>query len=708
MGPDNYQQAWKAHSAQMRIKFDPDLLLIELHNERRKQRVLQFWIGCFLLGIAVLSVAPDSYTSSFRVWTSLAWYSSPFFFIFSFLVIGGIWGLWMSQQPVIDKTAALQNGRSTDGVLNEMQKDLRFNEVGERWITWGIVVGVSFSSILSWVGSGARLSDLWSWKQGPFYWIAGWGIVTSLWQLYRKRVPNRNSDESELENSNGSLFHCTKASLRQLDSGYEGAINLWFGLFATTVFCGLFFYSLSGNRTWPMIASCAAMMSGMYYLLALLIVWVCEPKRQRFLTLLRSLNDETINEGGRTVDADIERSNQLVAKLKRFQFGSLVLTVAALLMILVFSVSAMAWQRARLTRTAVSVEDTKSFKERIHEFMETAKRKTGFSGVVVVAKKGEPIYQGSFGYSHLDTKTPNTVDTPFRIASLSKQFTAAAILSLEAEGKLSIDDPIHKYLPEFAVEPYRAITLHQLMTHTSGLPRVPEDFALRSKWSAMSRAATPVYEYVKLAVQVPLKFTPGQGYEYSNFGYRILAAVITRVTGQEYADFMDERLFKPLKLKHTGVARITHPTAEADVAEELRFVSLDRKTNEPRLASAKSDRNYGAGYGSGGIYASANDLLRWDRVLADNSFLSKDQTAKLFQPLKENYACGWIVKESGLDSRLYQTHSGVNEGYFSRMMRVPEDDLVIIALGNLSTNDQIDEVLEQLFRLCRSLPYQEP
>ena len=89
-----------------------------------------------------------------------------------------------------------------------------------------------------------------------------------------------------------------------------------------------------------------------------------------------------------------------------------------------------------------------------------------------MARGGQPVYEGAFGFSHLESKAPNTLDTPFRIASLSKQFTAAAIFRLEAQGKLNIDDPVHQYLPEFAESPYRDITIHHLLTHTSGLPRI--------------------------------------------------------------------------------------------------------------------------------------------------------------------------------------------------------------------------------------------
>jgi CubicO group peptidase (beta-lactamase class C family) len=355
----------------------------------------------------------------------------------------------------------------------------------------------------------------------------------------------------------------------------------------------------------------------------------------------------------------------------------------------------------------VPIDDATNFRGRINEFLTAARTKAGFSGAVLVARGGKPVYEGAFGFSHLESKVPNTLDTPFRIASLSKQFTAAAIFRLEAQGKLKIDDPVHKYLDEFAKAPYRDITIHHLLTHTSGLPRIAMGFVGPVRWYNMSKGATPVDDYVRLAVKQRLEFEPGAEYEYSNFGFRVLAALIGRVTGREYADYMEQEVFQPLGMKNSGVARITRPPSEARIAEGLTFRRLDR-TGEPLYANGEGGRNYGAGYGSGGIYTTANDLLRWDRALAGDDFLSASQKKRLFQPIHDYYACGWIVKKSGLDGRLYQMHGGGNEGFFSRMMRVPEDDLVIIALGNVDGTDALDEAIEQLFRLCRSLPYQDP
>jgi CubicO group peptidase (beta-lactamase class C family) len=359
-----------------------------------------------------------------------------------------------------------------------------------------------------------------------------------------------------------------------------------------------------------------------------------------------------------------------------------------------------------VTRPAVPIDDATLFRARIDEFLNAARTKAGFSGAVIVARGGQPVYQGAFGFSHLESKAPNALDTPFRIASLSKQFTAAAIFRLEAHGELSIDDPVHRHLPEFAELPYREITIHHLLTHTSGLPRSPEAILGSRRWNAMSRAATPVDDYVRLAVQMPLKFEPGTDCEYSNFGYRVLSALIARVSGRDYADFMEQEVFRPLGMKDSGVARVTRPPSESRIAEGLSLQRLD-PARQPLFANGEEGRNFGAGYGSGGIYSSASDLLLWDRVLAGDAFLSVSQKTRLFQPIHGNYACGWVVKRSDLDGRLYQMHNGANQGFFSQMMRIPENDLVIIAVGNVEATPAIDEVLEQLFRLCRSMPYQD-
>jgi CubicO group peptidase (beta-lactamase class C family) len=357
-------------------------------------------------------------------------------------------------------------------------------------------------------------------------------------------------------------------------------------------------------------------------------------------------------------------------------------------------------------REAVSLADATAFRAVANSFMDATVRETGFSGVVVLAKGGEIIFQRSCGFASLDPAVSNTLDTPFRIASLTKQFTAAAILHLEQSGRLSTADPVCKHLNAFCKEHNRDITIHHLLSHTSGLPRIPVKAAGRARWKTMARAPTPLNDYVALASEAQLLFEPGTEFKYSNFGYRVLSAVIVAVTGMPYAEFMDREVFGALALRDTGVARLESTVRESKIADAL--VCLTPGRGAKGYMKARLNRNFGAGYGSGGVFTTANDLLKWDRILAQDTFLDAKHKARLFRPVLDNYACGWSVKQSGLDGKTYHVHNGSNEGYMSRMMRVPEDDLVIIGLANIRRSDELSQAFKQFFQLCRSLPYREP
>ncbi|MFK8111596.1 MAG: serine hydrolase domain-containing protein, partial [Rubripirellula sp.] len=269
-----------------------------------------------------------------------------------------------------------------------------------------------------------------------------------------------------------------------------------------------------------------------------------------------------------------------------------------------------------------------------------------------------------------------------------------------------IDDPVHHYLTEFAKPPYAKITIHHLMTHTSGLPRTPEGEIGSIQWNSMSKTATPVGNYVRLAVQMPLKSDPGSNYLYSNFGFRVLSALIARVSGMSYADYMEQNIFEPLGMKNTGVARLDQPASESRIAEGLTLESL--QADGPTYSNGERGRNFGTGFGSGGIFASAGDLVKWDRILTGDELLTKAQKKRLFQPVHGNYACGWKVERLPLDERLSHSHSGSNQGFFSKMMRLPEEELVIVIVGNVNASDAMDEVIDQLLRLCCSVPYRNP
>jgi CubicO group peptidase (beta-lactamase class C family) len=588
-----------------------------------------------------------------------------------------------------------------DLLLKEVQRSQRHFRATIFWRDFReVAVGLLMLPLWFYLGSSLSLPWTWYLVVPAIIWVAGFILMD---RIRHKQKPGKPGDP---------LLECVQASLTQLEHQIWLLRNVfWWYLLPFTIAILAFFAQvawLKHNGFWPIILALApnvlfllGLYGFVYYLNQRVVRRDFEPRRQELLTLLASLSDETTGQHALTNSSQSATGSG--RRMLRRSFVVAGLCVVAL--VLVFLAGGLFESGA--DRPAVPIEDAELFRARIDEFLDAARSKTGFSGAVLVARHGQPVYEGAFGFSHLDSQAPNTLDTPFRIASLSKQFTAAAIFRLDAQEKLSIDDPVHRYLPEFAEAPYRDITIHHLLTHTSGLPRSPKNTLDSLRWAAMSKAATPVEDYVRLAAKTPLEFEPGADYQYSNFGYRVLAALIAQVTGREYADYMEEEVFRPLGMNDSGVARVTRPPSEARVAEGLTQWRLPF-ASQPRFANGENGRNYGAGYGSGGIYTSANDLLRWDRVLAGDEFLSDRQKSRLFQPIHGNYACGWIVKKSDLDGRLYQMHNGANEGFFSQMMRLPEDDLVIIAVGNVDDTPALDEALEQLFRLCRSLPYRDP
>jgi CubicO group peptidase (beta-lactamase class C family) len=584
-----------------------------------------------------------------------------------------------------------------DLLLKEVQRNQRdFRAKIFRRDFLEVAVGLVMLPLWFYLGITSSLPWTWYLTVPALIWLVGFFLVD------RTRHPQTPSEPGE------PLLESVKKSLTQVEHQIWLLRNVfWWYLLPPTISIQAFFAhsALLQSGTWlvalgiatPFFAFLVTIYAFMDYINQRAVCVQLEPRRQELLALLASLGDESTEHAAPHSSTSVD-----FARILRRWLVVAVASFVGLLLIML----ANGWFSSGEERPAVPIEDAELFRTRIDEFLTAARTTAGFSGAVLVARGGQPVYEGAFGFSHLDSQAPNTLDTPFRIASLSKQFTAAAIFRLEGQGKLNIDDPVHQYLHEFANEPYRDIKIHHLLTHTSGLPRIAEGIMGAMRWKMMSQTATPVDDYVRLAAETPLEFEPGSDYQYSNFGYRVLAALIGRVTGREYANFMEEEIVQPLGMNDSGVARVTRPPSEARVAEGLApwILPFD---SEPHFIHGENGRNFGAGYGSGGIYTSVNDLARWDRVLAGDEFLSASQKTRLFRPIHDYYACGWIVKKSGLDGRLYQMHNGANEGFFSQMMRIPEDDLVIIAVGNVQKTREIDEVLEQLFRLCRSLPYSE-
>jgi CubicO group peptidase (beta-lactamase class C family) len=290
---------------------------------------------------------------------------------------------------------------------------------------------------------------------------------------------------------------------------------------------------------------------------------------------------------------------------------------------------------------------------------------------VLVARDGALLYQGGFGWADLETKTPVTPDTCFRIGSISKQFTAAAILRLADEGKLALDDPLEKFFPGFPNGP--SITLRHLLNHTSGL------HSYTDKPEFLGRVTQPIAatELVAWIKSDPADFPPGTGFHYNNSGYFLLAQIVAQVSSKPFAQYLQQEFFGPLGMQNTG----TFENAEPPKAAALGYSLEDGKTT-PAL---NWDMSWASG--AGALYSTVGDLFRWNEALFGGKVLKPESFRAMTTPVTlppdvdgMNYGFGLGMSEI---SRLPAiSHSGGLHGWSSDLIRLPQQNFTVIALAN--------------------------
>jgi CubicO group peptidase (beta-lactamase class C family) len=302
----------------------------------------------------------------------------------------------------------------------------------------------------------------------------------------------------------------------------------------------------------------------------------------------------------------------------------------------------------------------------------------GYWGAVLVARDGKPVLAKGYGYADYAGR-PNTPQTLFEIASTSKQVTAAAILRLVEKGKLRLDDPLAKHLPDVP-DDKKAITIRQLLNHTSGMsPRigVPYD-------SPIDRAT-----HARQMLAKPLDSPPGTKFEYCNAAYAILAGLVEVASGESFEAFCKKELFARAGLEDTGFV------GDPD---------LDRSRAAARLDGGRPDASaidwhWGWGYrGMGGVVTTVDDMLAWDRALRKTKVLRRKSVKELYTPAMSGYALGWRVLPTGRGTTKVQ-HSGGVAGFVCQYIRYLEDDVVIVLLSNGKTNlhDVAKKIEETLF-----------
>jgi CubicO group peptidase (beta-lactamase class C family) len=288
---------------------------------------------------------------------------------------------------------------------------------------------------------------------------------------------------------------------------------------------------------------------------------------------------------------------------------------------------------------------------------------------VLVARDGKIVYQGGFGFAGLGKKVPVTAGTKFRIGSVSKQFTAAAVLRLAEEGKLSLADPLEKHYPGFP----KGITLRQLLNHTSGI------HSYTDKPEFLGKVAKPIApeDLIAWFRDDPPDFAAGEGFHYNNSAYFLLGEIVAKVSGKSFATCLDEMFFGPLGMKHTGIYRNASPPPDAAAGYSI----------AEGKATAALDWDMSWAGGAGALYSTVGDLFLWNEALFGGKVLKPASFKDMITPVKlsegvdgMNYGYGLMMSEL---SRLPAIgHGGGLNGWSSDLLRLPDQHCTVVALAN--------------------------
>lgn len=289
-----------------------------------------------------------------------------------------------------------------------------------------------------------------------------------------------------------------------------------------------------------------------------------------------------------------------------------------------------------------------------------------FSGYVYISKKGTVLLDKGYGKADYEKATATTKQTKFDIASLTKQFTAVSIMQLEEKKLLNVNDTIDKYLPSF---PYgNEITIHQLLTHTSGLPQHSTEFDIRK-----FRPSYKNFGKEGKDEKVKLLFKPGDNFEYSNTGYILLGYIIEKLSGKTLDAYFSENIFKPLNMNNTSFR-----DANGRIENLATGYSSEKKE---KVETPWNLTNIGYSLGSAALCSTVEDLLKWESALREQKLISKESYEKIYTPNKNNYGYGWYILKDLEGNRSYE-HYGNASGYRSYILRAVDEDIVAIVLSN--------------------------
>jgi CubicO group peptidase (beta-lactamase class C family) len=331
-----------------------------------------------------------------------------------------------------------------------------------------------------------------------------------------------------------------------------------------------------------------------------------------------------------------------------------------------------------------------SVPQKIDTLLTAFEKQEAFTGSVLVARGGTVLFEKGYGYKNKKENTWNDSNTVFQIGSITKQFTSAIILQLEEKNRLSLQDKLSKYIPDYPNGDQ--ITIEHLLTHTSGVYNYTNDtaFMRRSAFTPISRDSL-----IATFKNKPLDFHPGAQFNYSNSGYILLGYIIEKVTGKSYFQVVRENIFRPLHMDHTGFD--FSGLVSADKAIGYR----PSETGEPAPIVDSS-----VSFAAGAIYTTLGDLYKWDRALYTGNIISPASLQKAFTPHLAKYGYGWTI--DSVHGKRVVEHGGGIPGFVSYIWRVPEDQTCIVVLDNHPSPAGPEQIAREINALLDGKEYRIP
>ena len=318
---------------------------------------------------------------------------------------------------------------------------------------------------------------------------------------------------------------------------------------------------------------------------------------------------------------------------------------------------------ALLAGACIAQDDVGRMDQVVQSYVDAKK----FMGSVEVVRDGRVLLDKGYGSANLEWSVPNSPATKFRLGSVTKQFTAACILLLEERGKLSVNDPVKKYMTD-APEAWDKVTIFNLLTHTSGIP----SFTGFPDYHSTEAIATTPEKLVERFRDKPLEFAPGEKWNYSNSGFVLLGYLIEKISGQSYSDFVKENIFKPLGMSDSG-----YDSNSAIIARRAAGYAPG-----PKGPVNAGYIDMSIPHAAGALYSTTGDLVRWEQGLFGGKVLRPESLKKMTTPFKNDYAFGLAVHK--VNSRQVVDHGGGIEGFNTHLAYYPDSKLIVVVLGNLN------------------------